>query len=66
LESLHARWFDAPDDAGRKAIAAEIQHVALNEVAYIPLGTYISFTAMRSNLTDRVKGFAMFWNLRRS
>jgi ABC-type transport system substrate-binding protein len=66
LESLRANWFDAPDDATREAICAEIQHVALDEVAYIPLGIYSGFTAMRSNLTDRVNGFALFWNLRRT
>jgi peptide/nickel transport system substrate-binding protein len=66
LESLRANWFDAPDEAGRKAICAEIQRVALDEVAFIPLGSYSAFTALRSNLTDRVNGFALFWNLRRT
>jgi peptide/nickel transport system substrate-binding protein len=66
LETLHARWFDAPDDAARKAIAADIQRVALDEVAYIPLGSYISYTALRFGLADRVKGFPIFWNLRRT
>ena len=65
LETLHARWFEAPDDTARKAIASDIQRVALEEVAYVPLGSYISYTALRSSLTDRVKGFAIFWNLRR-
>ena len=65
LESLRASWFDAPDVAARQTICAEIQRVALDEVAYIPLGSYSSFTALRSNLADRVNGFALFWNLRR-
>jgi hypothetical protein len=34
--------------------------------AFIPLGSYSAFTALRSNLTDRVNGFALFWNLRRT
>ncbi|MDR3532244.1 MAG: ABC transporter substrate-binding protein [Rhodopila sp.] len=66
LESLRANWFDAPDDAARKAICADIQRVALDEVVYVPLGTYSGFTALRSNLKDRVNGFALFWNLRRT
>ncbi len=66
LERLREAWFDAPDQAGRKAIAADIQRVAIDEVAYIPLGTYSSFTALRKNLTGRVNGFAIFWNLRRT
>jgi peptide/nickel transport system substrate-binding protein len=66
LETLRAQWFDALDDAARKAICSDIQRVALDEVAFIPLGVYSGFTAMRSNLTDRVNGFALFWNLRRT
>ena len=52
-------------EAARKAICRDIQRVALDEVAYIPLGSYRSFTATRADLTDRVNGFALFWNLRR-
>jgi peptide/nickel transport system substrate-binding protein len=65
LETLRSQWFEAPDEAARKAICRDIQRVALDEVAYIPLGSYRSFTATRADLTDRVNGFALFWNLRR-
>ena len=65
LETLRDAWFDAPDAAGRKAIAADIQRVALDEVAYIPLGNYQSHTALRKNLTGRVNGFALYWGLKR-
>ena len=66
LETLRTQWFDAPDEAARKALCRDIQRVALDEVAFIPLGNYSSFTATRADLTDRVNGFALFWNLRRS
>jgi ABC-type transport system substrate-binding protein len=66
LESLRSSWFDAPDQVGRRVIAAQIQRVALDEVAFIPLGTYSAFTATRADLKDRVSGFALFWNLRRA
>ena len=65
LEQLNDTWFDTPDLAGRKAIAAEIQKVALEEVTMIPLGWFKNFTALRRDLTDRVPGFAIFWGVRR-
>ena len=65
LETLRAQWFAAPDDATRKAVAADMQRVALDEVVYIPVGSYRSITALRADLAGRVPGFATFWNLRR-
>jgi peptide/nickel transport system substrate-binding protein len=64
--SLRSQWFDAPGEAARKAVCASIQHAALEEVAFIPLGTYSGFTAVRADLKDRVNGFALFWILRRA
>ena len=66
LETLRDQWFEAPDDAQRKAIAADIQRVVVDEVAYIPVGGYQSMTALRRNLVDRVDGFAIYWGLRRT
>jgi peptide/nickel transport system substrate-binding protein len=66
LEALNDSWFDAPDLARRKAIAADIQRVAMEEVVYIPLGWFKNFTALRRDLTDRVRGFAIYWNVRRA
>lgn len=66
LETLRDQWFEAPDDAQRKAIAADIQRTVLDEVAYIPVGGYQSMTALRANLTDRVDGFAIYWGLKRT
>ena len=66
MESLRDQWFESPDDASRKAIAADIQRTVLDEVAYIPVGGYSSMTALRANLTDRVDGFAIYWGLRRT
>jgi len=65
LETLRAKWFDAADLTARQEICRSIQRIALDEVTYIPLGVYKSFTALRANLADRVNGFAIFWNLRR-
>ncbi|MDB5412890.1 MAG: extracellular solute-binding protein family 5 [Rubritepida sp.] len=66
LEELRDKWFDAPDLAAQQAIARDIQITAMDELPFIPIGAYMSITAHRRNLTNRVPGFAMFWNLRRS
>jgi ABC-type transport system substrate-binding protein len=66
LEELRDAWFVAPDLAEQRRIAREIQTVAMDELPYIPVGAYLSITAHRRNLTDRVKGLALFWGLRRT
>ena len=58
-------WFEAPEGEAQKRICREMQEVAMDELPYIPVGAYISNTALRKNLQDRVSGFAIFWNIRR-
>jgi peptide/nickel transport system substrate-binding protein len=65
IEALRERWFVAPTLAGQQAIAAEIQRVALDEVAYVPTGAYFSRTALRRNLVDRVAGIMILWGMKR-
>jgi len=65
LEELRNAWFDAPTLDEQKRIAVEIQRIALDEVSYIPLGSYFGKTALRRNLTGRVPGLMLLWNLRR-
>jgi peptide/nickel transport system substrate-binding protein len=66
LEELRDAWFEAPDLDAQRRIAREIQLTMLDEVPYIPVGSYTSMTSYRRNLTGRVPGFALFWNLRRT
>jgi ABC-type transport system substrate-binding protein len=66
LEALRDAWFVAPDLASQQRIAREIQEVTMDELPYIPVGSYLSVTAHRRNLADRVKGLALFWGLRRT
>jgi len=66
LEELRDAWFVAPDLAAQQRIAREIQEVAMDELPYVPVGSYLSITAHRRNLADRVKGLALFWGIRRS
>lgn len=65
LEELRDAWFVAPDLAAQQRIAREIQTVAMDELPYVPVGSYLSITAHRRNLVDRVKGLALFWGIRR-
>jgi peptide/nickel transport system substrate-binding protein len=66
LEALRNDWFDAPNLASPKAIAATIQTVAVDEVTYVPLGSHRSYTALRGDMTDRVPGLPIYWNIRRT
>ena len=66
LEELRNAWFDAEDMASRKTIAAEMQVFAIEEVTYIPVGSYRSYTALRGDLTDRITGLPIYWGIRRS
>ena len=66
LETLRDAWFEAPTLASQQAIAADMQRVMFDEVPFIPTGAYYSNTALRRDLADRVSGFALFYNLRRS
>ncbi len=66
LEELRDAWFDAPDLAAQKRIAAEMQQVAFETVPYIPLGEYIQRTALRRNVTGMLKGIPVFWNIRKT
>lgn len=66
LEQLRDAWFVAPDLAAQQHIAREIQEVTMDELPYVPVGSYLSITAHRRNLSDRVPGLALFWGLRRT
>ena len=66
LEAARLAWFDAPDLAAQQAVARQIQRLAMRDLPYIPLGGYRSMTAHKRVLADRVKGFAIFWNIRRT
>lgn len=66
LEAARLSWFDAPDLAAQQRAAREIQRLAMRDLPYIPLGGYRSMTAHKRVLADRVKGFAIFWGIRRT
>ncbi|MBE9604831.1 ABC transporter substrate-binding protein [Acetobacteraceae bacterium H6797] len=66
LEKLRDDWFLAPTLDAQKAIARDMQRVVMDELPYVPVGAYKSMTAINKNLTGRVPGFAIMWNLRRT
>ncbi|MBS7812976.1 ABC transporter substrate-binding protein [Roseococcus pinisoli] len=66
LEALRDRWFQAPDLAAQQAACREMQALAFQEVPYLPLGVFYQPTAYRSNLEGVLKGFPLFWNVRRA
>ncbi|UPY39002.1 ABC transporter substrate-binding protein [Sediminicoccus sp. KRV36] len=66
LEELRDAWFDATDLATEQRLAREMQEVAMDDLPYIPVGAYMSTTALRSNLVGRVAGLALFWGIGRA
>jgi peptide/nickel transport system substrate-binding protein len=65
LEELREAWLFAPDLDAQRAIGREMQIVAMDELPFIPVGAYISSTALRRDLTHRIPGMALMWNIRR-
>jgi peptide/nickel transport system substrate-binding protein len=67
LEALRQQWFDAPDLAAQKALAAKIQQRAFEFVPFMPLGQIFQPTAFRSNVTGIVKcALPLFWGVRKT
>jgi peptide/nickel transport system substrate-binding protein len=67
LEELRSAWYDAPDLPAQRRTAEEIQRVALDEVAFYPIGQWVQPTAYRTDLTGVLKSpFPLFWNVRRT
>jgi ABC-type transport system substrate-binding protein len=66
LEELRDAWFEGPEGEAQQRLCREIQEVAMDELPYIPVGAYISNTALHRNLQGRVSGFAIFWNISRA
>jgi peptide/nickel transport system substrate-binding protein len=65
LEALRLAFFDAPDAATRKAIAARVQEQAFVDVPFMPVGQFYQPTAYRKTLTGVLDGFPTFWNVKR-
>jgi peptide/nickel transport system substrate-binding protein len=65
IEELRAAWVDAPDLAGQKQIAAEIQKQCWIDVPHLPLGVWYQPMAWQNTIDGIPDGFPLFWGARR-
>ena len=66
LEQLREAWFDAPDLAAQRAIAAQAQQQYFETVPFLALGRMRQPMAFRSDIQDVVSAsFPVFWGMRR-
>ena len=63
IEALRQQWLQASGLGQQKAICADIQKQAMEDVPYWPLGQYLQPTAYRARLSGINPGFATFWNM---
>jgi peptide/nickel transport system substrate-binding protein len=66
LESLRNEWLYSSSLADRQRIAALIQEQVFVDVPYIPLGQTLPPTVYRRTVTDVLRGYSLFWNLRKA
>jgi peptide/nickel transport system substrate-binding protein len=64
IEALRDKWFNAPDEASRIAIARDIQLQVWQDVPYIPGGRWRHPTAYRTGITGVLRGMPLFHNLK--
>jgi len=65
MQELVQAWFDATDAAKQKSLADEINKLAQDDVATIPLGQFFARTAYRKTITDVPKGSMTYpWGVR--
>ena len=65
LEALRDEWLYAESDAVRMPLARKIQAQALEDVPYLPVGSYYQPVAYKANLADVPKGLVQFTGVRR-
>jgi peptide/nickel transport system substrate-binding protein len=66
IERLRNAWFEAPDLAAQQQAARALQEHAWKAVPYIPLGQFLTRTAVRKSLTGLQKGIPTFWGVKRA
>ena len=65
-EELAEQWLYAADEAAQRASAKALARLALEEVATIPLGQFVSRTAYRTTLSGILQGSAPYpWGVKR-
>ena len=67
MQELVQAWMDAPDAERQKSLGSEINKLAQDDVATIPLGQFFIRTAYRKSLIGLVKGSMPYpWGVRPS
>lgn len=66
LEALRDEWLFAEGEADGRALARKMQEQALQDVPYLPLGSYYQPVAYRSDLAGVSKGLVQFTGVRRA
>ncbi|MBR0667820.1 ABC transporter substrate-binding protein [Roseomonas hellenica] len=65
MNALVAQWLEAPDAARQKALADDINRLAQDDVATVPLGQFTIRTAYRRSITGLAKGSMPYpWSVR--
>lgn len=65
MQELVQAWFDATSADKQKSLADEINKLAQDDVATIPLGQFFARTAYRTSITDVPKGSMTYpWGVR--
>ena len=65
LEAIRDEWLAAPDLAAQQGLARGFQLQAMQDVPYLPLGSYLQPAAYTADLTGWAKGLVLFTGVRR-
>ncbi len=66
LEAIRDQWLRATDLPTQKALAADMQRQAFEDVPCLPLGLYYQPVAYRADLTGMMKGLILFTGVKRA
>ena len=65
LEALREEWLRTEDGAAQLALGRRMQEQALQDVPYLPVGSYYQPVAYKANLTGVSKGLVQFTGVKR-
>jgi len=66
MDALRTDWFNAPDLAAQKKIAAQMQAEFWKNPSYVPLGMYDQPTAFHNSLSGIRDGWPQFYGVKKS
>ena len=66
MEAIRDEWLAAPDIGTQKKLARDFQMQAMQDVPYLPVGSYQQPAAWKSNIVDVPKGLVLFTGMKRA